>query len=98
MAIGKKTGGRKKGVPNKLTQDIRAAISEAFDRAGGVNYLVALAKDEPKTFIPLLAKIVPQENINKNFDMTELSDRLQAGRDRIAAEQAKAKPKPRAKK
>lgn len=56
-----KGAGRKKGVPNKTTADVREAIKQAFDKAGGVNYLVKLAKDDPKTFVPLLSKIVPAE-------------------------------------
>ena len=56
---GKPGPGRPKGVPNKATTEIRKAIVEAFDKAGGVDYLVNLAQTEPKTFIPLLAKVVP---------------------------------------
>jgi hypothetical protein len=35
-----KTGGRKKGTPNKLTADVKAMVLEALDRAGGVSYLL----------------------------------------------------------
>jgi hypothetical protein len=56
-----KTGGRKKGVPNKLTTDVRNAINEAFDRAGGIDYLVNLATSDPRTFCTLLGKIVPTQ-------------------------------------
>jgi hypothetical protein len=59
MAKGKKTGGRKKGVPNKITADIRAAVVEAFDRAGGVDYLVKLASIDPRTFCGLVGKVIP---------------------------------------
>lgn len=83
---GKKTGGRKKGTPNKTTRDMKAAIMEAFEMAGGVDYLHMLAKDEPRTFATLLAKVLPSENINenRNIDVNALTDRLQAGRDRVA--------------
>jgi hypothetical protein len=83
---GKKFGGRKKGTPNKTTRDMKAAIMEAFERAGGVDYLHALANDEPRTFATLLAKVMPSENINenRNIDVNALTERLQAGRARVA--------------
>jgi hypothetical protein len=83
---GKKFGGRKKGTPNKTTRDMKAAIMEAFERAGGVDYLHALANDEPRTFATLLAKVMPNENINdnRNIDVNALTERLQAGRARVA--------------
>ena len=56
-----KTGGRKKGVPNKVTADVRHAINEAFDRAGGVDYLVNLAASDARTFCTLLGKIIPTQ-------------------------------------
>ena len=51
--------GRKKGVPNKTTQAIKDAIVQAFDRAGGADYLVQLAKDDPRTFCGLVGKVIP---------------------------------------
>jgi len=83
---GKKTGGRKKGTPNKTTRDMKSAIMEAFERAGGVDYLYMLANDEPRTFATLLAKVMPSENINenRNIDVTALTDRLHEGRARVA--------------
>jgi len=83
---GKKFGGRQKGTPNKTTRDMKAAIIEAFEMAGGVDYLHMLAHDEPRTFATLLAKVLPSENINenRNIDVNALTDRLQAGRDRVA--------------
>lgn len=51
--------GRKKGVPNKTTQAIKDAITEAFERAGGVDYLVGLAKADPRTFCGLVGKVIP---------------------------------------
>ena len=54
-----KTGGRKKGVPNKITRDVREAIIEAFSELGGSKYLKAVAKSEPKAFCALLGKVLP---------------------------------------
>ena len=33
----------------------------AFEQAGGVDYLVRLAQEDPKTFVPLLIKTMPPE-------------------------------------
>lgn len=60
MAIGKKTGGRIKGTPNKTTVEAKEAIEEAFKRLGDVEALVEWAKlnktDFYKTVWP---KILP---------------------------------------
>lgn len=58
---GKKFGGRKKGTPNKNTAELKAAIMAAFDEAGGQEYLVTVARDDPKTFCTLLGKVLPAE-------------------------------------
>ena len=83
---GKKFGGRKKGTPNKTTQDMKSAILEAFEKAGGAAYLQRLADDEPRTFAMLLAKVLPSENINenRNINVNEMTERLQEGRARVA--------------
>lgn len=51
--------GRPKGVPNKTTQAIKDAITEAFTKAGGVDYLVALAESDPRTFCGLVGRVIP---------------------------------------
>ena len=53
--------GRPKGVPNKLTRDLRATIEQAFHKAGGRDYLVRVAKSRPDVFLALVGKIIPQE-------------------------------------
>lgn len=53
--------GRPKGCPNKTTQSVKEAICQAFDEVGGVNFLVGLAKKDPKTFAKLLGRIIPTE-------------------------------------
>jgi hypothetical protein len=63
---------------------MKLAILEAFERAGGADYLTRLADDEPRTFVTLLAKVLPNENINANIDVSDMTARLQAGRDRVA--------------
>jgi hypothetical protein len=59
MAQGRKTGGRQAGTPNKTTARLREAIEQAFEAAGGVEYLTRLARDEPRIFLPLLARLLP---------------------------------------
>lgn len=51
--------GRRKGIPNKVTGDVRACIHEAFNKAGGAAYLLQVAKDDPRTFCALLGKVLP---------------------------------------
>jgi len=54
-----KTGGRKKGTPNKISRDIKEAILDAFEELGGVDYLVQLGRIEPTSFATLLGKVLP---------------------------------------
>jgi hypothetical protein len=79
-------GGRPLGSRNQLTIDVKKAIIAAFEKAGGERWLATLARDEPRTFATLLAKIVPSETINENhnYDMSQLAERIQAGRARLA--------------
>lgn len=44
-----------------LTPEIKDGILEAFEQAGGVDYLVELAKVDPPTFCRLLIAIIPSE-------------------------------------
>jgi hypothetical protein len=53
--------GRKPGTPNKITATIRAGILAAYEQAGGEAYLLQVAKDDPRTFCGLLAKILPTQ-------------------------------------
>jgi hypothetical protein len=58
---GKKTGGRKKGTPNKLTGDLKAMIMTAVERAGGVDYLERMAVENSSAFLALLGKVLPKD-------------------------------------
>ena len=59
MAAGKKTGGRQKGTPNKLTASVKDSILAAFDEVGGPAYLVKQAEDHPVAFLSLLGRVLP---------------------------------------
>lgn len=54
-------GGRPKGATNKFTRDMREMIFQAFENAGGVEYLTTQAAENPVAFMALLGKIVPKE-------------------------------------
>lgn len=64
---GKKTGGRAKGTPNKVTAQLKDAILAAAENVGSdrqgkgglTGYLEFLARDEPKTFGALLGRVLP---------------------------------------
>lgn len=50
---------RKKGVPNKLTTELKDMILSALEGAGGVEYLKARAVDTPGPFLALVGKVLP---------------------------------------
>ena len=55
------TGGRKKGVTNKVNAEVKELIRGALDDAGGQEYLVKQAKDNPTAFLALVGKILPKD-------------------------------------
>ena len=74
--------GRQKGSKNKTTVLLKEAIEESFANVGGAEYLTAMAKQEPKAYLTLLAKILPakiEADINV-FQGNQLVERLQQGR------------------
>ena len=65
-----KTGGRKKGTPNKNTKLIKDMVAEALDRAGGVQYLVGVAEENPSAFCTLLGKVLPLNVVSDDGSMS----------------------------
>ena len=53
--------GRKKGIPNKVTVDVKEMILIALKEVGGKDYLVVQAKENPKSFMALLGKLLPTQ-------------------------------------
>ena len=51
--------GRVKGVPNKVTRELKDMILGALDKAGGVKYLQAKAETHPAAFLALVGKVLP---------------------------------------
>ncbi len=82
-----KTGGRRKGTQNRLTRDVKDAIVNAFDKAGGEDYLVTIAKNDPRTFCTLLGKVVPSVvKAEVDTGSERLMQRVREGRARLAAD------------
>lgn len=51
--------GRPKGVPNKVTGQLKDMILRALDAAGGEAYLAQQAIDNPGPFMTLVGKVLP---------------------------------------
>ncbi|MGI4847244.1 MAG: hypothetical protein ACRYGK_03775 [Janthinobacterium lividum] len=74
--------GRPKGTPNKSTRLVKEMLLAALDKAGGVAYLLAQAKAEPKAFLILVGKLLPLQVTGLNDapisveyrDVTAMSD------------------------
>lgn len=61
MAAGRKTGGRRPGSPNKIGKTVKTMALEALGAEGGVDYLRRQARENPASFMTMLAKIIPQQ-------------------------------------
>ena len=69
MAAGRKTGGRQKGTPNKVTRDIRQAVLDAAAEFGSdgdgteglKGFIKKLAVEKPEKVADLLGKILPTQ-------------------------------------
>ena len=57
MAAGRKTGGRKKGTPNKSTAAVKDAIGFAFEENGGAERLRDWINEDPKNEAAFLTQI-----------------------------------------
>lgn len=61
MAKGQKTGGRVKGVPNKVTGAVKDMVLQALMNKGGVKYLERQADENPTAFMGLVGKVMPTQ-------------------------------------
>ena len=77
---GTRYGGRAKGTPNKSTVNITEAIREAFQRAGGADYLLKIAAEHPAVFCSMVAKVLPKQ-VDHTFH--NLADELSRARQRV---------------
>jgi len=72
MAKGIKTGGRKKGTPNRTTASAREAMSLAFEGIGGVGALQTWALENQTEFYKLYGRLIPQEITGKDGGAIEI--------------------------
>lgn len=65
MAKGVKTGGRRKGTPNKLTLDVKGAIEKVANDLGGPTRMLAWVKEDSANerifWSQIYPKILPKE-------------------------------------
>lgn len=85
-----KTGGRKKGTPNKLTAAVKAALDEAFAELGGVPGLVKWGKKNQTEFYRLWIKLLPTEIKNADGE----TFKVQIVEEIVDADDSKADPTP----
>jgi hypothetical protein len=74
--------GRKAGVPNKVTKDLKDMILGALHRAGGEDYLLQRAQDEnPTPFLALVGKCLPKDlQVTATVTLTDLLREVEARR------------------
>ena len=75
--------GRPVGAQNKISVVLRTAVLESFERLGGVAYLEAVGRQDPKTYCTLLSKLLPKaepktEPVTATLTDHALNDRLAA--------------------
>lgn len=61
-----KVGGKVKGTPNKLPQDIKNMILTALSNKGGAAYLERQADENPVAFMALVGKVLPMQVTGEN--------------------------------
>jgi hypothetical protein len=59
MALGKKTGGRQKGTPNKLSTNVKDNVISVFEQLGGTDHMARWAEENPSQFYNIYAKLLP---------------------------------------
>ena len=57
----KPRGASRKGIPNKVTKELKDMILGALDDAGGQAYLSAQAIENPAAFLSLIGKVLPKD-------------------------------------
>ncbi len=53
--------GRPRGAVNKVNAQVKQALYEAFEEAGGQEYLVRIAQEQPAVFCRMLGRLIPGE-------------------------------------
>jgi hypothetical protein len=65
--------GRPKGAKNKMTAALKDMILGALDEAGGQQYLVEQAHQNPAAFLTLLGKVLPLQVAGSESGPIEIS-------------------------
>ena len=68
MTIGRKTGGRQKGTPNKLGASAKDQIARCFDAMGGIVRMQEWAEENPTEFYKIWSKLLPLEVTGEGGD------------------------------
>lgn len=61
MALGKKTGGRKKGTPNRVSTSVKESLKSVYERLGGDDAMLEWAAQNPDEFYRHWIKMLPTE-------------------------------------
>lgn len=69
-----------KGALNKTTAEIKDMIRNALEKAGGEEYLLSQAQNNPQSFLTLLGKIIPTDVHNKLSGGAKITVTLTDGR------------------
>jgi|TARA_R110000824_G_scaffold281900_1_gene470223 hypothetical protein len=56
-----KTGGRQAGTPNRINGNVKEMVLTALDGAGGVDYLIEQAQENPGNFLSLVGRVLPMQ-------------------------------------
>lgn len=61
MAKGKKTGGRTRGTPNKVTTSVKEGLTLAYVTIGGDQAFASWAQENQTEFYKIWSKMLPQD-------------------------------------
>lgn len=86
MAHGYKTGGRRKGTPNRRTVAVKEAIETVYEGMGGTEAMLTWAREHPGEFYQsLFAKLLPRDlNLSQTVDVASAIDAARQRALRIA--------------
>lgn len=76
MAQGQKTGGRRAGVPNRVTAAFKDAVRIVYEDIGGHAAFAAWARENPSEFYKIAARLIPTEvNVSNERGVTVIVQR-----------------------
>lgn len=81
-----KSPGRPKGVPNKITGQVKDMVRLALEKAGGVDYLARQADLNPSAFMMLVGKLMPLQmagEVRYSYDLSSIADEYLAELERV---------------